>query len=145
MLKESVEPFLDAIQVFASLQEKDEKGIASCLGLLTKCLGKLSLEDFEEIQHKFPDQFQKDHPCLESYVQGINAIKHIESLHESLYSSRHLVRFAAKRIGKTHMSEGNRVKFRQICNYSLMDHSTNRQSYKVENNFSTVGKTDVWL
>ena len=142
MLKESVEPFLDAIQLFASLQEKDEKGIASCLGLLSKCLGKLSLEDFEEIQHKFPDQFQKDHPCLESYVQGINAIKHIESLHESLYSSRHLVRFAAKRVGKTHMSEENRVKtpFRQLCDYSLMDHSTITQSFKVENSFSTVGK-----
>lgn len=91
LLKESVEPFLDSIQLFASLREKDEKGIASCLGLLTKCLGKLSLEDFEEIQQKFPEHFQKDHPCLESYVQGINAIKHIESLQESLYSSRHLV------------------------------------------------------
>jgi hypothetical protein len=91
MLKESVEPFLDSIKLFASLQEKDEKGIASCLGLLTKCLGKLSLEEFEEVQQQFPDYFKKDHPCLESYVQGIEAVKYIKSLQESLYSSRHTV------------------------------------------------------
>jgi hypothetical protein len=91
LLKESVEPFIDSISLFSSLQEKDEKGIASCLGLLTKCLGKLSLEEFEEVQVKFPDYFKNDHPCLESYVQGIEAVKHIESLQESLYSSRHTV------------------------------------------------------
>ena len=91
MFKDSVEPFLDSIKLFASLQEKDEKGIASCLGLLTKCLGRLSLKEFKEVKEKFPDSFKKDHPCLESYVQGIEAVKHIESLQESLYSSRHTV------------------------------------------------------
>lgn len=91
MLKKSVEPFLDSISLFTSLQKKDEKGIASCLGLLTKCLGKLSLEEFNEIKQKFPDFFEKEHPCLESYIQGMKAVQHIESLHESLYSSRHLV------------------------------------------------------
>ncbi|XP_028418422.1 alpha-protein kinase 1-like isoform X2 [Dendronephthya gigantea] len=91
MFNESVEIFLDSINLFASLQKKDEKGIASCLGLLTKCLGKLSLEEFEKVRQKFPKKFQKEHPCLESYVQGIEAVRHIESLHESLYSSRHML------------------------------------------------------
>ena len=86
-----MEPFLDSIKLFASLQEKDEKGIASCLGLLTKCLGRLSPEEFEEVQQKFPDYFKNNHPYLESYVQGMKAVKHIESLQESLYSSRHTV------------------------------------------------------
>ena len=92
LLKEAVEPFLESIHLFASLHIKDDKGIASCLGLLTKCLGKLSLEEYAEVQEKFPDYFKKDHPCLESYVQGMEAVGHIQSLQESLYSSRHLVR-----------------------------------------------------
>ena len=91
MFKESVEPFLESIDLFSSLQEKDDKGIASCLGLLTKCLGRLSLEEFNEIRQKFPEHFENGHPCFESYVQGVKAIKHIESLQESLYSSRHMV------------------------------------------------------
>lgn len=91
MFNESVEPLLDSITSFASLQKKDEKGIASCLGLLTKCLGKFSLEEFEKVRQKFPENFKKEHPFLESYVQGIEAVRHIESLHESLYSSRHMV------------------------------------------------------
>ena len=86
-----MEPFLESIRLFASLYKKDDKGIASCLGLLTKCLGKLTLEEFGEVQQRFPDYFKKDHPCLESYVQGMEAVKYIQSLHESLYSSRHLV------------------------------------------------------
>ncbi|XP_071084410.1 alpha-protein kinase 1-like [Haliotis cracherodii] len=89
MMKEAVEPLLQSIQLFASLGEPDDKGIASCLGLLTRCIGKLSLNDYEQVRQRFPKDFESHHPCHQSYLTGIEAVRYIQNIHESLYRSKH--------------------------------------------------------
>ncbi|XP_046577085.1 uncharacterized protein LOC124284980 isoform X2 [Haliotis rubra] len=89
MMKEAVEPLLQSIQLFASLREQDDKGIASCLGLLTRCLGRLSLNDYDEVRHRFPEDFESQHPCHQSYLTGIEAVRYILTIDESLYRSKH--------------------------------------------------------
>ncbi|XP_067652623.1 alpha-protein kinase 1-like [Haliotis asinina] len=89
MMKEAVEPLLQSIQLFASLREQDDKGIASCLGLLTRCLGRLSLNDYDEVRQRFPEDFESQHPCHQSYLTGIEAVRYIQTIDESLYRSKH--------------------------------------------------------
>lgn len=89
MWKDAIEPLVESVDSFNKIH--DDKGTSSSLGLLTKCLKKLTMADYNEMKQKYPTMFSQSHPCYEAYVKGMDAVKYIVDLGQTLYVAKHQV------------------------------------------------------
>ncbi|XP_067652821.1 alpha-protein kinase 1-like [Haliotis asinina] len=87
MWKDAIEPLVESVDSFNKIH--DNKGTSSSLGLLTKCLKKLTVADYHEMKQKYPALFSQSHPCYEAYVKGMDAVRYIEDLGQTLYIAKH--------------------------------------------------------
>ncbi|XP_048255079.1 alpha-protein kinase 1-like [Haliotis rufescens] len=87
MWKDAIEPLVESVDSFNKIH--DDKGTSSSLGLLTKCLKKLTMADYNEMKQKYPTMFSQSHPCYEAYVKGMDAVKYIVDLGQTLYVAKH--------------------------------------------------------
>jgi hypothetical protein len=84
-----VEPLISSVHSFNIVQ--DRKGTSSSLGLLSRCLKKLGVEDYEDLKNRTIGVFDYPHPCFEAYMKGLEAVKLIEDLGTTLYLAHHQV------------------------------------------------------
>lgn len=87
--KEAITPLVDSVHSFELV--RDNKGISSSLGLLSRCLRKLSYDDFINLRIMYPGMFQSDHHYFEAYAKGLEAVRLIQDLGATLYITKHQV------------------------------------------------------
>ena len=96
--KEAVPPLVESVRSFMLVN--DNKGTSSSLALLSRCLKKLQMKDYQMLQGNFADMFPTFHPFFEAYQKGVEAVRLIESLGATVY-------LAHSQVGLTGFSVGN--------------------------------------
>ena len=81
--KEAIPPLVQSVTAFQVVN--DDKGTASSLVLLSRCLKKLSVQDYGELQGQFLDMFPTAHPYYEAYQKALKAVRLIEDLGATVY------------------------------------------------------------
>ena len=81
--KEAVLPLVQSVTSFELVN--DDKGTASSLVLLSRCLKKLAMQDYGEVRGQFLDMFPTAHPCYEAYQKGLEAVRLIQDLGATVY------------------------------------------------------------
>ncbi|XP_076449884.1 uncharacterized protein LOC143286163 [Babylonia areolata] len=83
--KEAVPPLVESVHSFNVVQ--DNKGTSSSLALLSRCLKKLEVQDYQELQRNFLGMFVTDHPFYEAYQKGVEAVRLIADLGVTVYAA----------------------------------------------------------
>ncbi|KAK6185481.1 hypothetical protein SNE40_007703 [Patella caerulea] len=87
--KEAIEYLVESIYCMKSIE--DYKGVSSSQGLLTKCLAKLTMEDFTAMKMKYSPFFNSDNPFFEGYKLSLEGVEILSKLNnvDNLFSAKH--------------------------------------------------------
>ncbi|XP_025115478.1 uncharacterized protein LOC112576876 isoform X2 [Pomacea canaliculata] len=85
--KQAVTPLVEALHLFKKVG--DDKGIASCLDVLSRCLSRVGCQDYQDIRRFHQDVFRSQHPCYEAYEQATEAVKHVQHITAGFFSGKH--------------------------------------------------------
>ncbi|XP_055959422.1 alpha-protein kinase 1 [Patella vulgata] len=70
---------------------KDYKGVSYSHGLITKCLPKLTMDEYDALKVRHPSFFEKHNPCYEGYRISVMSVELLEKLKniDHLFSAKH--------------------------------------------------------